>query len=82
MKIQNRVRAFFLAARIEYHWHHILRHRKKGCRLLAEGMPLNCDRMLRLNRRIVRHSVLAKQQEKYYELHFVSPVPSRQSCKV
>ena len=74
MNIQNRLKAFFLAANIEYHWHRILRHREAGNRLLAEGAALNSDRMLRLNRRLMHHTLLAMKREKYYEMHFVPPV--------
>ena len=74
MKFQNRLKAFFMAASIEYHWHCILRGRKQADRLLARGMALNCERMLRLNRRLMRHGLLAKQQEKAYEGLFCTPV--------
>lgn len=74
MKIQNRLKALLLSANIEYHWRRILRHRKKGCKLLDEGVSLSSERILRLNRRIMRHSLLAAKQEKFYETHFVPPV--------
>ncbi len=74
MKFQNRLKAFFMAARIEYHWHCILRGRKKADRLLSRGAALNCERLLRLNRRLMRHGLMAKRQEKAYEGMFCSPV--------
>ena len=74
MKFQNRLKAFFMAARIEYHWHCILRGRKQADRLLARGAALNCERMLRLNRRLMHHGLMAKKQEKAYEVMFCDPV--------
>lgn len=74
MKIQNRLKAFFMAARIEYHWHCILRGRKQADRLLDRGVALNCQRLLRLNRRLMHHGMQAKQQEKAYEDMFCTCV--------
>ena len=74
MKIQNRLKAFFMAARIEYHWRSILRDRKRGDKLLARGAELNCERMLRLNRRMMYHGLLVRQQETAYEAAFLTPM--------
>ncbi len=74
MKFQNRLKAFFLSATIEYHWSRILRHRKKGCKLLSSGTAPTSATMLRLNHRIMRHANLVMQQEKYYENTFVPPI--------
>ena len=77
MKIQNRLKAFFMAAQIEYHWRSILRDRKRGDGFLAKGAQLNDRQILRLNRRMTRHGLLARQQEKVYETVFLAPVQGK-----
>ena len=74
MKLQNGLKAFFMAARIEYHWQCILRGRKRADRLIAGGMELTSRRLLQLNSRLMRHGLAAMQQERIYESLFCTPV--------
>lgn len=67
-------KAVLLAAHIEYHWSRILRYRKQANRLLEKGTPLNSERMLRLNHRLMRHGLAAMRKQSYYEVHFVPPL--------
>lgn len=67
MKLQKRIRAALLAARIEYHWWFVLCCRKRGENLIDRGEPLNSKRLLRLNERADYHGLRAKKYEKCYE---------------
>ena len=67
MKLNKRIRAAMLAARIEYHWWFVLYYRKKGESLLDRGEPLNSNRLLRLNDRANYHGFSARKCEKCYE---------------
>lgn len=73
MKFHEKAHAALLAANIEYHWSHILRGRRRANQLLDSGMSLNSEQMLRLNRRMMRHSLLTMQREAEYKSRFVSP---------
>ena len=77
MRFHEKLKAAVLAARIERHWHHILRLRKQGDKLIAKGGALNSERLLHLNRQIDRFGLLAAALEKYYETHFVPPIRER-----
>ena len=72
MKLQKRISAALLAARIEYHWWFILRYRKRGEKLIGRGEPLTSRRMLRLNDRANFHGLRAKKCEKRYETLYIS----------
>ena len=67
-------KATLLAAHIEYHWNRILHFRKQANKLLEHGTPLNSNRILRLNQRLMRHGLAAMRKQSYYETHFVSPL--------
>ena len=71
MKFYKRVQAFLLSARIEYHWWWILRFRKLGESWISRGEGLSSPRLLRLNKRLDRHGLIAKKCEKYYEEHYI-----------
>ena len=71
MKSHRSLKAAVLAANIEYHWSRILCYRKRADKLLTGGAPLNSNRMLRLNRRLMRHGLATMKKETYYEAHFV-----------
>ena len=71
MKSHGSLKAAVLAATIEYHWSRILYYRKRANKLLAGGAPLNSNRLLRLNHRLMRHGLVTMQKEAYYESHFV-----------
>lgn len=73
MKFFKRVRAAFLAARIEYHWWLILLCRKRGEKWIGRGEPLGSKRLLRLNERADFHGLRAKKHEKEYEILYISP---------
>lgn len=74
MRFHETLKAAALAARIERHWRVILRLRKQGAGLIAEGNALNSKRLLRINRRLDRRGLLAEKLEKYYETHYVPPI--------
>lgn len=71
MNVNMKWKAALLAVRIEYHWWFILRWRKKGERMIGSGEPLSSPRLLRLSRRIDRHSQKARQYEKFFETHYL-----------
>lgn len=62
----NRVRGMWKAACIEYHWWHIMRHRRKGNKLLEAGEPLTSKRLIALSGKINRHGARAFQLEDAY----------------
>ncbi len=68
MKLQKRIRAALLAARIEYHWWFILYYRKRGENLIGRGEPLNSMRLLRLNKCANLHGLRAKKCERSYDI--------------
>ena len=72
MNIYQRVCAFLLVARIEYHWWWILRFRKLGEEWIGRGEELTSPRLLRLNHRMNCHGQIAKQCEKYYREHYIT----------
>ena len=67
MKLYKRIRAAFLAARIEYHWWFVLYYRKRGEKWIDRGEPLNSKRLLRLNDRANCYGLRAREYEKCYE---------------
>ncbi len=71
MKFHEKAHAALLAVNIEYHWSHILRGRRRANQLLDSGISLNSEQMLRLNRRMMHHSLLAMRKEAYYASRFV-----------
>ena len=75
MNMNQKVRAFLLAARIEYHWWWILRGRKQGKAWIDHGETLNSPRMIRLNSHLNHHGRIAKQFEKYYAEHYLQNLP-------
>ena len=76
MKSHRSLKAAVLAATIEYHWSRILYYRRRANTLLAGGASLNSNRILRLNQRLMRHSLVTMKKEAYYETHFVPPIRS------
>lgn len=64
MKLQKRIRAALLAARIEFHWWFILYYRKHGENLIGRGEPLNSKRLFWLYDQANRHGLRAKKYEK------------------
>ena len=71
MKFYKKASAALLAANIEYHWSHILRFRRRANKMIENGMPLTSPRMLRLNQRMLRHSLATMRKEANYEERFV-----------
>ncbi len=51
------IRLTILSARIEWHWHHILRSRKKQNELLNKGATFQSTGFLRINSHLDYHSV-------------------------
>ena len=78
MKFHQKASAALLAANIEHHWSHILRGRRRANKLLEKGMPLNSPRMLRLNQRMMHHTLATMQKESVYESLFLPVVRGRQ----
>ena len=74
MRFHEKLKAAVLAARIERRWRCILRLRKQGDKLIADGNTLNSKKLLRINRRLDRCGLLAAAQEKYYETHYIPPI--------
>ena len=52
--------------RIKYHWWWIIRYKKVGVRLLAEGEALTSECLLRFTRKIDSHGMSAYQLERQY----------------
>lgn len=66
-----KIRAFFLACRIEYHWWFVLRYRKLFQWLYEHGEAINSEKMLRLNRHFMRHAmVITRSEQMYREKYF------------
>lgn len=74
-----KLHAAILAARIEYHWWCIMRHRKIGYLLLNRGAKLNSRIMLWLNKRLSSHAVFVMRAEDYFEKNFIPPIGGYQS---
>ncbi len=74
MRFHEKLKAAVLAARIERHWRRILRLRKMGDKLIADGSTLSSKRLLRVNRQLDRCGKLASAQGKYYESHYIPPI--------
>ena len=62
----TRIKAILLALRIEYHWWHIKRSRKKFDNLYAAGASLCAPRVQRLNARTSKHVARVMVCEKKY----------------
>ena len=68
----TKIKAIVLALRIEYHWWHIRRGRKRFEKLYNAGLPLGSPQILQLNNRVSRHTVCVMicqrtYREKYSE---------------
>lgn len=61
------IHAYWIALRIEYHWHRILHYRKAGSRLLDAGEPLTLERLIALTKKIDHHGTIALRLENQYE---------------
>lgn len=77
MKFHKKASAALLAANIEYHWSHILRCRRRANKMIDNGTPLTSPRMLRLNRRMMRHTLATMRKEANYEERFVPAIRAR-----
>lgn len=62
----TKIKAVLLALRIEYHWWHIKRGRKKFDKLNAAGVSLCAPRVQRLNARTSKHVARVMVCEKKY----------------
>lgn len=59
----------WLALIIEHHWAFIAKDRRKGCLMMAEGIPLSSPQMLSLSNHIAKHCFMAMvAQNKYKNL--------------
>ncbi|MBO5779044.1 MAG: hypothetical protein J6R82_05710 [Clostridia bacterium] len=62
----RKIKAIALALRIEYHWWHIKRFRKRFDVLYAAGVPLVSPKVQKLNRRTSKHAARTMLYEKKY----------------
>lgn len=62
----TRIKAVLLALRIEYHWWHIKRVRKKFDNLYATGVSLCAPRVQKLNTQTSKHVAQVMVCEKKY----------------
>lgn len=62
-----RVNLRAIAWRIEYHWFFIMRHRKKGNRMISRGEPLTSAKLINLSRRLNAHGFKAMRLQAEYE---------------
>ena len=62
----RKIKAIILALRIEYHWCHIMRFRKRFDVLYAAGVPLVSPKVQKLNARISKHAARVMVCEKKY----------------
>lgn len=63
----TKIKAVLLALRIEYHWWHIKRGRKKFDNLYAAGVSLCSPRVQRLNAQTSKHVAQVMTCEKKYK---------------
>lgn len=57
----------WLALKIESQWKFITKKRKKGVRLINEGVPLSSPKLFTLGDSIAKHSLRAMAAQKQYE---------------
>ena len=62
----RRIKAIVLALRIEYHWWHIKRFRKRFDVLYAAGVPLVSPQVQKLNARASKHAAQVMVYERQY----------------
>ena len=62
----RRIKAIVLALRIEYHWWHIKRSRKRFDVLYAADVPLVFPKVQKLNARASKHAARVMVSEKKY----------------
>lgn len=63
----RRLHAAGIAFLIEYHWFWIIRYRRQGERLLANGERLSSPRLLTLTKKIDHHGMKAFYWQDAYE---------------
>ena len=63
----KRLYGFWLACRIEYHWWHIMRHRKCGTGMIESGVALSSPELIKLSQKITRHGMVALRLQDEYE---------------
>lgn len=66
----KKIKAIALALRIEFHWWHIKRYRKRFDKLYEKGENLSSMRMQKLNEQISKHTTAVMRCEKYYSEHY------------
>ena len=62
----TKIKAIILALRIEYHWWHIKRYRRKFDALYRSGTDLCSEKIQKLNKLVSKHSTAVMKQERYY----------------
>ena len=63
----RRLYRFWLACRIEYHWWHILRYRKRGMRMIESGIAFSNPELIELSQKITGHGMVALRLQREYE---------------
>lgn len=61
------IHTYWIALRIEYHWHKIIFYRKTGARLLDAGESLTSEQLIALTKKIDHHGMTALRLENQYE---------------
>lgn len=65
--MKSKVCSMVLSAEIEYHWFWIMRYRKRGSRMIHEGIALSAPELIALNNRLTKHAVKVMKLESEYE---------------
>ena len=77
----TKIKAIILALRIEYHWWHIKRYRKRFDEMYRSGTDLCSDKIQKLNKRVSRHSTAVMKHERYYVDHYINSAKGTYSSR-